>query len=288
MMQLQFRTSANLRPRRPGNSRARGDVARWREKRKFTAAMLAGDWVGMVVKPCGMYAIFFAALILVMRETAPASLDGPTRMYWATSAVSLIHGVVISYLAWHAMTPFWTSFDLHLVTPESIRCQQIYLGYVTADLVPLFWHRRQWPGTTAYLGHHIVSLLCWGLLLARGELHGFGAGLLILEATAPFTNGRWFLHTLGRKDTTFYVVNGVCMALSFFALRIVYAGWLVMRYAIGQGALVSGLPLSTRVVSFGGFAFGYGLQFFWFRKIVQGMIKALGGGSGKKGAKKRA
>ena len=74
----------------------------------------------------------------------------------------------------------------------------------------------------------------------------------------------------------------------FAALAAVLQFAIVGQIAIGQGALVSGLPLSTRVVSFGGFAFGYGLQFFWFRKIVQGMIKALGGGSGKKGAKKRA
>ena len=250
--------------------------------------MAGDDWMGMVVQPCSVYALCFGALLLVTKQTAPASLDAANRAYWASSCVSTIHGVIIAYLSWRAMAPFWPSSDLYLVTPESNRCQQIYLGYIAADLVPLTYYRRQWSGTEAYLLHHVVSLACWGLLLARGELHGFGTGLLVLEATAPFTNGRWFLHTLGQKNTTLYVVNGVLMALSFFLLRILYAGWLVMHYGVGQGALFSDLSVSTRAVTFVGFAFGYGLQIFWFRKIVQGMIKALGGGKGKKGAKKRA
>ena len=41
----------------------------------------------------------------------------------------------------------------------------------------------------------------------------------LFEATQPFTNGRWFLHTAGYKDTTLYLVNGAMMFISFFRNR---------------------------------------------------------------------
>ena len=226
----------------------------------------------------------FGLLQILARFTAPAKLDGPTRAYWASSVVSTIHGVYVSVLAWRAMGAggFWSSDDVTLVTDDAIQCCAIYLGYLVADLIPLVTYAKQWKGSTPYLWHHGLSLISWGMMAVRGHVMAVGVGLLLLEATAPFTNGRWFLSTIGISSGLLYTVNGLCMALSFLVLRVLFMGWLFVRYVIILRAPFFALPPTTYLTVLSCYAFGYPLQLFWFRKIALGIIKVLRSGGKKR------
>ena len=46
-------------------------------------------------------------------------------------------------------------------------------------------------GLWLYLPHHALSLLSWSMMALNSQCHAIAAGLLLLEATAPFTNGLW-------------------------------------------------------------------------------------------------
>ena len=85
-----------------------------------------------------------------------------------------------------------------------------------------------------------------------------------------------------------YLANGLLMTLLWFLLRICLFGWVGYRLILMRAALFS-LPALHSITLGGGYAFGYCLQIFWFRKILKGALKAVGiGGDGKKKAAKQA
>ena len=230
------------------------------------------------------WALSFAAIHLVARVTAPSHLDGPTTGYWASSIASTLHGFGVTYLAMNTMVSggFWSSTDLTHTTPASEQCCHVYLGYLAADFVPLVWYGilrkdKAWKGSDVYLVHHFLSLWSWGLMLVRGHVHAVAVALLLLEATAPFTNGRWFLSTLGITKGPLYTLNGLAMAVSFLIVRVLLMGGLFVRYVVILREPFFALPVSTWATILGSYAFGYPLQLFWFSKIAKGLLKVLSG-----------
>lgn len=224
------------------------------------------------------YATVWAAMHIICRATSPNGLDQPKRAYWASSMVSSVHGVYVSWLAWRAMAEgeYWSSEDLSRRTPGALDCCHVYLGYLVADLIPLIYYYNEWSGTSLYLVHHMLSVCSWGMMAIHGQLLGLASGLLLLEATAPFTNGRWFLAELKRTSGPLYLVTGGCMALSFFLLRVLLMGYFFVRYVIVLRNSFFALPPAIYLTILLSYAFGYPLQLFWFRKIVLGLLKALG------------
>jgi len=227
--------------------------------------------------------LVFGLIHAVGHHTVPASVSKDMKRadlaYWASSVASTLHGVYVSSAAWKAMSDggYWTSEDLELVTPAALHCCQVYLGYLAADTIPLLLHAKEWAGSELYLVHHALSLFSWSLMSMRGQLLAIAVGLLLLEATAPFTNGRWFMSKCGITSGPIFMANGVLFALSFLVLRVLLMGGLLVRYAVVLRGAFFALPTSTYLTVLGSYAFGYPLQLFWFNKIVKGLLKLLSG-----------
>ena len=97
---------------------------------------------------------------------------------------------------------------------------------------------------------------------------------------------RWFLHTAGLKDTKLYLVNGIIMTVSFFVLRVVFNWWLfVTRFIIQREAFLL-QPAWMRWFYYFLFPTNLALQLLWFKKIMDGVLKLLGGGGSGAKAKK--
>ena len=142
-------------------------------------------------------------------------------------------------------------------------------------------------GLPLYITHHVLSLLSWSMMALSGQCHAIAAGLLLLEGTAPFTNGLWFMRESKlRKSHPLYLANGAMMALSFLLVRVLLMGWLGWRHFVVLRAGFFGLPGWTNASIIAGYLFGYPLQLFWFRKIVAGLFSALLGSSSKPSPKK--
>lgn len=223
------------------------------------------------------WAFGFAGVFQAFKRTAPARLnfDDAQSDYWASSCTSNLHALIVVPLAYFAMEPLWWTRDWLHSTPASQRCIEIFLGYIMSDFYPLLKNRNMWSGTTVYIVHHVASYLCWGMMMARGVGHAVGVGLLLVESTAPFVNGRWFLSVLGYKDGPLYAANGLAMFFSFFFLRVVFMGMLLWWHLGVCRESFFALPASTQAIVFVGCGIGYPMQLLWFQKIAVGLLKVL-------------
>ncbi len=119
--------------------------------------------------------------------------------------------------------------------------------------------------------------MAWGMCASTGMCHNIGAPALLFEATAPFTNGRWFLSKAGMKDTTLYVVNGVLMLLSFFLLRVLFNIWLMIQRFYVQREAFGKLALAMQVTLAICYLINLVLQLAWFSKILKGAMALIAG-----------
>lgn len=211
--------------------------------------------------------------------TYPKRLTPSECDYWNASAVSSVHGVVVSAVGFYVLG---TQDELYTKgynyeTPESLLCVNIVVGYLLSDLYLGVTH-LEWPGTSTMLFHHVLGIFS----MMYTTVHHFGTGMIVcmvvLEATSPFINFRWFFEKNGMKTSapTLYLVNGVMITLSWFALRICFYGWMIFNfvYQLWPELMSYDNHLHTFVVVVG-MGGGYILQVLWFKKIFAGMLKAM-------------
>ena len=162
-------------------------------------------------------------------------------------------------------------------TPESLLCVNIVVGYLLSDLCLGLTH-LEWPGTMMMLFHHVLGIFS----MVYTTTHHFGTGMIVcivvLEATSPFINFRWYFEKSGMKTSApmLYLVNGALITLSWFLLRICFYGWMIFKFVfqLWSDLISYDNHLHTFVVVFG-LVGGYVLQVVWFKKIFAGMMKAL-------------
>ena len=225
------------------------------------------------------HAAFWASrLASSVASSTYGALDGPTKGYWDASVVSTLHALYVTCLSGSALaaTPaLLTTDDWTLSTPAALACSECFLGYILSDLVLALYYGTAWSGCVANLAHHVFIVVCWGQLL-EGEC-GMLFALVgaLCEASTPFVNGRWFLSRCGQRDSTLYVVNGLAMTLSFFVFRVLGFLWMGTRLVAQREGLLAMPPWATGSILLS-YGVGTALQLFWFRKMAQGVVKALG------------
>ena len=133
--------------------------------------------------------------------------------------------------------------------------------------------------------HHVVAITgAVGGAVIQGVFGSLSQLTWFTEGSTFFVNLRWLLATHHLTDNIVYIVNGLMMTLSFFFYRIVLYTymifWVIYPVTIDQVNYVKEYP--TKAEQY----FGYfliiayiimgSLQVFWFNKILQGLLKALG------------
>ena len=106
----------------------------------------------------------------------------------------------------------------------------------------------------------------------------------ITEGSTPFVNLRQILAWHNMQDTTLYLMNGFMMTWSFFWFRVFFYNymifWKLQDYVMYRyESFWQTIPEHKHkiaIVSFVCYFVMYGLQLFWFSKILQGLLKALG------------
>ena len=113
---------------------------------------------------------------------------------------------------------------------------------------------------------------------AREQVFAFPIIWLTLsEFTTPFSNTRWLLQTLGHKDTRWYLYNGVGLTLSFFAFRVLVYGAGLVHFVrhLYPVLLASDKPFVSKYVNASSIVIGYGLNLWWFSKLVKGLYSLV-------------
>ncbi|XP_039628501.1 TLC domain-containing protein 4-B [Polypterus senegalus] len=141
---------------------------------------------------------------------------------WNSRLVSTVHALIVGtlclYILWFDEAvnkdPVWG--DPRLVKLNvAITC-----GYLLYDLLLLAMHWKT-MGDGFFVCHHLAALYAYGYVLGRGVLPYFANFRLISELSTPFVNQRWFFDVLSYPRSGLQVVlNGVAMAVVFFAVRI--------------------------------------------------------------------
>nr|XP_043609794.1 TLC domain-containing protein 4-B-like [Erigeron canadensis] len=207
-------------------------------------------------------------------------LDNAQKLEWKNRGFSTFHAlfVVAGSLYFLLVSDL---FDEHahqewIINRSSASCDTILgmsIGYFLSDLGMIFWTYPTLGGFEFVL-HHGLSMFAIGQALLSGQVQFYILIVFITEITTPFVNLRWYLDVAGKKNSTFYLLNGVAL----------FAGWLVARiilfifffyhmfthfyqvkqiYAMGFYSVLT-IP---SVLAF--------MNLFWFWKILRGLIKTL-------------
>jgi hypothetical protein len=209
-----------------------------------------------------------------------AQLSNGNTSFWNASIVSTVHAIVLSYLAlraaidgefWHS----WPHLSLQRTSPQSHHTLEIMTGYMVADLLAVLYYRKEAPwnkGLVFTVLHH-SSVIVVNIFLMAGDFgHSWAMIGATLELTTPLVNNRWFLATAQEQHTALYLCNGVGLVLVWFVVRIVVAG---------PGSLYplwlneEDTPVSVKITFWLTYGLLYPLQVVWFRKLVNGAMKAL-------------
>ena len=135
-------------------------------------------------------------------------------------------------------------------------------------------------GDPLSVAHHIAVVLYFlpQLLNHYGHGHFLIGCFLCFELSTPFVHLRSILSLLGYKQSKLYVLNGYTMVATFFLCRVLLPPGMYVWFARNQGtrllALVRAMPWRCHVSMLA----LYGLQMFWFRKMIKGILTYLNNG----------
>lgn len=148
-------------------------------------------------------------------------------------------------------------------------------GYFAMDLIMLVLYYPSF-GTTALGVHHVAALLSVAASALTGQGQAYTLLLLGTELTTPLVNARWFLDKAGLKDHPLYLINGLAMATSWLAVRVIFMALyffpLMWRHRAEEAVLappcrvlLNTVPPTLLI-----------LNLYWFGKIVKGALALLG------------
>jgi hypothetical protein len=213
-------------------------------------------------------------------------LNSNDKALWASYVCSTIHAILITLIAisfgYTNGKYIWDlNFHPEFGTAESRHCLLIFVGYLAHDLINVLRYWSLWPGHVAATIHHTTGIIAFWICLYYNMAHGTSASVWIMEITTPFINFRWFMEKNGSK-TSFpvaYMLNGLIMTVLWAVFRCcayTYSGYYYMIVVWDE---FSKLPMPLVLNISVSFVIASSLQWFWFSKIVRGLLKVIGGSS---------
>lgn len=159
-----------------------------------------------------------------------------------------------------------------------------FTAYLFADTYQCLYLIRDTtsPGAIQTYMHHFIGIF--------GSVTALVVGRMILSLSAiscwtefstPFVNLRALLHMHKKSSSTLYIVNGLLMTVSFGIVRCLFQTWLVatrlvpsvLYRADGMLAESSKVIWGTMYVSTLMYLCLCLLNYFWFSKMVNGLLK---------------
>lgn len=222
-------------------------------------------------------ALFFSSLCIglpkVIQYFAPSYYNGMSltkKKELPTYSACLVHHLVVVPWGIYKISQDFHSFQSNGLTPVNDLFGSNFVpytfGYIFGDTVFLAV-QEAYDGKPAFLIHHMLSfLLLFSVLNAPLFCSRYIPHFLLTESSSIFFATAWFLRAGGleRKTSHTLFVFEVLFAITFFFTRVVN----LLLVMIGLCSLPQSWNLSVLcmvVVPI------YGLQLYWFTKIVLSM-----------------
>lgn len=168
-------------------------------------------------------------------------------------------------------------------TEIMMRSNAVAMSILLSDLVVQIIFVRDFTSSAAvqnYL-HHFLSIVGAASGIFFGRFYGTVSNVtMVTEVTTTFVNIRWILYYHELTDSNFYFCNGLVLMGTFFLARVCFMSYMVFMVVIPASLYTDfskDPELVTTLAHFSSFCYLvlYGLNLFWFRKIVLGALKQI-------------
>ncbi|XP_023731059.1 uncharacterized protein LOC111878785 isoform X1 [Lactuca sativa] len=207
-------------------------------------------------------------------------LESVQKFEWKNRGISTFHALFVAIASYYFLVVS-NLFDEHdqqefIVYRSSASSNTILamsLGYFLSDLAMIIW---MYPtlGGPEYVFHHGLSMFGIIQSLICGQAQFYNFIVLFSEITTPFVNIRWYLDVAGKKNSMFYLLNGVAVFVGWLAARVILFIFFFHHMfthfdQVKQTywTIFCSLLTIPSVLTI--------MNLFWFWKIAKGLIKTL-------------
>lgn len=262
-------------------------------------AGLAG-WAGRIATYAVLLEVTYRSLDLILRKLAhsesfrkkfgeKADWD-KFKSQGASYGLSTIHAIAVTILGGLHLTDYFamTSVrDQMLIFASSHprnnwleilfrfpgNTAAIFAAYLCVDIGHVLAVYPKLGGMDTLI-HHVLFLLCAVMGLDR-QMMGFAFSTLIVgEASTPFLNAIWFLRTLDMRKSAWFSNSKIGFAAVFGLTRVIVYGYGLYRQFMSVGEMSPELGHKTLNFVTALMTAGYGLNLFWFYKVVRMAVAA--------------
>ncbi|KAJ7157010.1 TLC domain-containing protein [Mycena crocata] len=221
--------------------------------------------------------VFFNAIHLVLVPIAGrvffssqwARMGARARNNWAVHICSQVHAIIILPLAVRCLALPELDADRAFGWHDSSgTVQAVASGYFLWDSIDAMVNFEN-------IGFVAHGLACFAIYLGSFQpfLAYYASRCLLWEASTFFLNIHWALDKTNRTGSTFQLINGVFLVLTFFSVRLMYGGYTSYQFFQtlyhGRNEIA---PLT--IISIGaGNVLLQGLNWFWLAKMVSSLQK---------------
>ncbi|EJU05642.1 DUF887-domain-containing protein [Dacryopinax primogenitus] len=198
-----------------------------------------------------------------------ATLPKKTRHAWDVRFTSLVHAILVVYLAWRTMDkPALVQDRAFGWDPESGTMASIAVACFLWDVIESVTNFEN-------IGFLLHACSCLGIFLCtfRPFLNYYAARFLLWETSTIFLNIHWWLDKTGQTGTTFQLVNGVILMTAFFCVRLMFGGYQSTQFWHTMGEIRDKVPMPLLILYTVGNVFLQGLNWYWFYKMIAALRK---------------
>jgi hypothetical protein len=206
-----------------------------------------------------------------------SSLDARARNKWNCRGVSSIHVFIVIPLAIRCLDSPALSADRAFGWDERAGTLfAISAAYFLWDTIDMITHFEAFGFVAHGTACFFVYFLCFRPFLAY-----YAVRCLLWEGSTIFLNLHWYMDKSGLSGSKIQLINGVCLAVSFTALRIVYGGFITFEFSRTILQVRDEVPPAVSLYYVCGNVVLQCLNWIWLFAILKGFRKRLSGSDAK-------
>jgi len=197
------------------------------------------------------------------------------RINWSIHVVSQLHTLIIIPFAYRCLGLVSLDqdrafgWDKRAGTVQAIAC-----GYFLWDSLDAIVNFTD-------IGFVIHGLACLAIYMLSFKpfLAYYAVRCLFWESSTFFLNIHWFSDKTGRTGSTFQLINGIILLLTFFSVRIVWGGYISYNFFHTLYDVRRDIPwLYVPIYGLGNIVL-QALNWLWFGKMINSLRKRFNGAS---------